>query len=130
MRPVLNGRKVSPKTPIFQMRESFSFLLIGYQVPMEDLSGWNSFFFLYWVSLCHVKSEVGGGVLCLVKIRYKNGYVGILSYFNFLFFTLPYPTACTKQCKKLCVVPEKHNNTLLANFICTVNVALGMGTRP
>ena len=53
-----------------------------------------------------------------------------MSYISFLFFTLLYHTECTKQCERLCVAPEKHNNNLLAHLSCTVNVALGTCTRP
>ena len=46
-------------------------------------------------------------------------------YQNIYIFTLSFPTAYTKQCKKLCKAPEMHNNSFLAHFICSVNVSLG-----
>ena len=42
---------------------------------------------------------------------------------------LIFHTECTKQCKILRVAPEKHNNKPLAHLSCTLNVALGTGTR-
>ena len=60
----------------------------------------------------------------------KMGIWEFCHRFYFPIFHPPLPTACTKECKKLCVAPEKHNYNLLAHFICTVNVTLGMGLRP